>query len=205
MKRSIFIFGLAMLFSLPLFAQRLHQSGFRLKLKTQHPYSIHKPNAFKRATALSLGYNLSAGAGLLMLPTRITHWKREEFIETAGPRLRTAWTQPPVWDKDSPWINYAGHPYQGAFYYNSLRSQGAPVWQSALFVTGQTLFWEFVFEAVKERPSRQDLITTPIGGVLLGELTHRMTLRMRRRGFNFWEKTFVTLFNPAYVLNHGYH
>ncbi|MEL6653456.1 MAG: DUF3943 domain-containing protein [Bacteroidota bacterium] len=204
MKRSICLVSFAMLFCIPLFAQRLHQSGFRLKLKTQHPYSIHKPHAIKRATALSLGYNLSAGAGLLMMPTRITNWKREEFIETAGPRLRTAWTQAPVWDKDSPWINYAGHPYQGAFYYNSLRSQGRPIWQSALFVTGQTLFWEFVFEAVKERPSRQDLITTPIGGVLLGELTHRMTLRMRRRGFTFWEKTFITIFNPAYVLNHGY-
>ena len=141
---------------------------------------------------------------MFALPTHITHWKRETFLETAGPRLRTAWTEPPVWDRDNFYINYLGHPYQGGFYYNCLRSQGATMWQSGLFLAAQTLLWEYGFEAVKEHPSRQDLITTPLGGMLYGELTYRLTQRMRRQGFNFWEKAFVTIFNPAYVLNNGY-
>ena len=158
----------------------------------------------KRGLRLSAGYNLTIGAGLLIMPSKVTHWKREDFFKTAGPNLGKAWTKEPVWDKDAMITNYVGHPYQGAFYYNSMRSQGAKVWESSLFCLGQTLMWEFVFEAIKEQPSRQDLITTPIGGILFGELIHRGTLRMRRGGFRAWEKVLITVFNPSYVLNNGY-
>ncbi len=157
-----------------------------------------------RAAGWCTAYNLSAGAGLFALPSSITHWKREEFISTVGPNLKRAWTRKPVWDRDNFYINYLGHPYQGGFYYNTLRSQGVRPWKCSLFLVGQTLLWEFAFEAIKEHPSRQDLITTPLGGILIGELSHRLTRRMQRHGFNFWEKVFVTVFNPAHVLNHGY-
>ena len=55
-----------------------------------------------------------------------------------------------------------------------------------------------------ERPSIQDLITTPGTGIALGELFHHLTKKMRRDGFTTGEKILVTLMNPSYVLNNGY-
>ncbi|MEZ4776153.1 MAG: DUF3943 domain-containing protein [Bacteroidia bacterium] len=157
-----------------------------------------------RGNFLCASYNLSIGAGLFLLPSDITNWERSAFLPAVGPNLRRAWTRQPVWDNDGFIINYIGHSYQGAWYYNSIRSQGAKVWEASLFCLGQSLLWEYGYEAVKEQPSRQDLFTTPLGGIFFGELTHRITRRMRRRGFNFGEKVFITAFNPSYVLNNGY-
>jgi multisubunit Na+/H+ antiporter MnhG subunit len=64
--------------------------------------------------------------------------------------------------------------------------------------------WEYVFEAVAERPSIQDLIITPVVGSLLGEAIHRTTTRMRQNGTNILEKVFITLLNPAGAISSGY-
>lgn len=180
---------------------RINIEASRLNLRNARKGSLPK---VLRASFLSLSYNLTISAGLFMLPEHVTHWKRENFFRMAGPNIKRAWTRKPVWDRDGFLVNYIGHPYQGSYYYNTMRSQGAKIWESALFCTGQTLIWEFGYEALKERPSRQDLITTPLGGIILGELSHRATIIMHRRGFNLWEKIAVTLINPSYVLNNGY-
>ncbi|MEZ4824870.1 MAG: DUF3943 domain-containing protein [Bacteroidia bacterium] len=190
---------LATTFAISAAGQAIHSPVITLR-------NEHKGTGTKmvRGNFLCASYNLSIGAGLFLLPSDFTNWDRGEFLPAVGPNLKRAWTRPPVWDNDGFIINYMGHSYQGAWYYNSMRSQGAKVWQSSLFCLGQSLLWEYGYEAVKEQPSRQDLITTPVGGVVFGELTHRLTLRMHRRGFNLAEKIFITAFNPTWVLNNGY-
>jgi hypothetical protein len=122
----------------------------------------------------------------------------------AKSNLHRAWTSSPVWDKD-PWTtNFIAHPYAGSVYYNMLRSQGASLRASFLYSTGQSLLWEFVIEAVAEQPSIQDLIFTSNLGSILGEFSHRATLRMRRNGFSTFEKILVSIINPGYVLNRGF-
>lgn len=101
-------------------------------------------------------------------------------------------------------LNYIGHPIAGSYYYNSLRSQNASVFQSSLFATAQSFILEYIIEATPEKPSIQDLIVTPIAGAILGESTHLLTMNMRGNGFIFFEKVCVLILNPMFVINNGF-
>ena len=140
---------------------------------------------------------------LILLPKEITKWP-DDWAQDAWRNLKRAFTTTPVWDKDDWALNYIGHPIAGSYYYNALRSQNASRFHSFLFSTAQSFIWEYIIEGVAEKPSTQDLIVTPIAGAILGESTHRLTMNMRRNGFNFFEKVFVVLFNPMFVLNNGF-
>jgi len=155
------------------------------------------------ATLEILSMETFTSAILICLPSRITNWEEKYWLHF-GRNFKQAYTMPPVWDKD-PWaINYIGHPYQGAVFFNTLRSQNESFLLSAAFNVFHTLLWEYVTEAIMERPSAQDLIVTPVTGIALGELFHYLTKKMRRGGFTTGEKILVTLINPAYVVNNGY-
>ena len=137
------------------------------------------------------------------LPKDWTGWS-PDFVRDGMGNLKEAWTSPPVMDTDNCLHNYLGHPYGGSFYYNSVRCRGATFGQSMAFSAVLSTQWEYVFEAVAERPSIQDLIITPVAGAALGELVHRMTNSMVRGGTSFPEKVVITVLNPAHVLAHGY-
>lgn len=90
-----------------------------------------------------------------------------------------------VWDNDDFGTNMFTHPYHGSLYYNSARSNGYNYWQSGLFAFGGSLMWEMFME--NEHPSANDIITTPIGGMALGEVTYRVSdliLDDRKRGWS---------------------
>ncbi len=158
-------------------------------------------NKILRGSLYSVGYNSTILTGLILSPSWFTQWNDSTTFFT---KLKSAYTKPPVIDHDF-WItNYFGHPYQGGFYYNTLRSQGATILQSSLFCLGQSLLWEYGWEAGFEQPSIQDLITTPLGGILYGELTHYATIAMSKHGFRWYEIAAVIIFNPAYAINNGF-
>jgi len=161
---------------------------------------------FWPAMGTSLIYNSSMGFFLLLMPDEITNWhKQDKFkLNVMMSQYKSSFTKPPVIDPDFWYINYLGHPYQGSFYFNSIRSRGGTFWQSALFNLGQSTFWEYVWEGGLEQPSIQDLIVTPIFGSLVGELAHRATIEMGKNGFKWYEKISVCLINPSYVLNNGF-
>ena len=138
-----------------------------------------------------------------LLPKSFTGWSANFVGEGAG-HFAEAWTKPPVWDTDHWFHNYVGHPYGGSFYYNSVRSRGATPLQSMAFAAVLSAQWEYIFEAVAERPSIQDLVVTPIAGWAMGELTHRMSNQMRKGRVTLPEKIAMTILNPADVLTHGY-
>lgn len=140
---------------------------------------------------------------LILMPKSITKWN-DGWAHDAVQNVKRAFTIWPVWDKDDWAINYIGHPVAGAYYYNALRSQNATLGQSFLFSFIQSTFWEYVIEGVAERPSIQDIISTPVGGAIMGELTHQMTLQMAKNNFNFLEKVAVIILNPMYVMNNGF-
>src|SRR6266487_6165279 len=122
----------------------------------------------RRDTAFYLGYQ-TVGAGILyLLPESVTKWT----VEQRKTSMRRWWenVRHPHWDHDTWDINYLGHPYWGAISYTRARERGfgafGGFWYSAL-LSG---LYEFGIEALFERPSYQDLIVTPVGGVLLGAL-----------------------------------
>jgi hypothetical protein len=137
------------------------------------------------------------------LPRDWTGWS-DHFIQDGLRNLGRAYSRPPSFDSDEWYHNYLGHPYGGSVYYNTIRSQGGTKTESFLFSLLLSTQWEYVFEAVAERPSIQDLIVTPVSGRVLGEAINRMTLTMVKGGTNLLEKVAITVLNPMYVVYRGF-
>lgn len=156
-----------------------------------------------RGGLLVHGFEALGLGGLAVLPPEISGWEKGVF-KKYGANLRRAYSAPPIIDGDKWYFNYVGHPYQGTIFYNSVRSQNAKIWQSALFCIGQVYVWEYIIEAGLEQPSIQDLIITPLAGIALGELVHFGTMRMARNGFKWYEAVTVTIINPMFIINNGY-
>ena len=121
-----------------------------------------------RDTAFFLGYQLLAAGVWFLTPESVSKWTTEQRKTS----LQQWWenVQHPQWDPDNWYVNYLGHPYFGAIAYVRARERrfGAfgGFWYAAL-ISG---LYEFGIEALFERPSYQDLIVTPVGGLLLGAL-----------------------------------
>ncbi len=109
----------------------------------------------------------------------------------------------PVWDNDDFVINQIGHPYQGSFYYSASRANGLNYWQSLPFTVLGSLSWEFFCES--DPPAINDIITTPIGGAALGEMTWRLSdlvLDDSKRGFQrLWREAAAFAINPMRGFN----
>jgi hypothetical protein len=140
---------------------------------------------------------------LILSPKEVTGWS-PDWTQDAWHNMRRSLSTLPVWDDNDWQLNYIGHPIAGSLYYNSLRSQHASIFHSFLFAAAQSFIWEYFIEATAEKPSTQDLIVTPVAGAILGESVHQLTMNMRRNGFNFFEKVFVIIFNPLFVMNNGF-
>ncbi|MDD4500628.1 MAG: DUF3943 domain-containing protein [Bacteroidales bacterium] len=163
-------------------------------------------NKMLRGTGYALGYNAVIMTALILSPEYISQWDRKEafLASSMKAQYKKTFTTAPVRDKDLAVINYIGHPYQGSFYFNATRSQGALFWQASLCTILQSALWEYVWEGGLEQPSIQDLIITPLGGILLGELSHRATLAMRKNGFQWFEIIATCIINPAFAINNGF-
>lgn len=137
------------------------------------------------------------------MPKEWTGWS-STFVKDGWGNMKDAYTGPPVWDTDHWFHNYIGHPYGGSVYYNTVRCQGAKKGQSFLFNMALSVQWEYIFEAVAEQPSIQDLLITPIIGSLFGEFVHNLTITLKKHGTNFAEKVIITILNPTSVFFNGY-
>ena len=107
------------------------------------------------------------------------------------------------WDSDLAYTNLFEHPYHGALYFNSARSNGLSFWQSAPYAIGGSLLWEIAGEC--ELPSANDFIATSAGGIAIGEVTHRLSslvLNDSRRGFSrFMTELIAAAIDPPRGLN----
>jgi len=75
-------------------------------------------------------------------------------------------------DADSFTVNQLGHPYQGSMYHGFARASGLSFWEGFLYAFVGSAVWEIAGETTP--PSKNDQITTPIGGSFLGEALFRM-------------------------------
>lgn len=90
-------------------------------------------------------------------------------FDTMGTNFRTGL----IWDNDKMGTNMVLHPYHGGLYFSAARVYGFNYWQSGLFAAGGSAMWEFLMES--EYPSTSDIIATPVGGMVIGELTYRVS------------------------------
>ena len=100
-------------------------------------------------------------------------------------------------------MNQFAHPYNGAVYFNSARSNGYDFWSSIPFVALGSFLWEYFGET--HRPALNDFVSTTFGGIALGEATFQLstllldnTLRGRDRT---WREIAALAVNPARGVN----
>lgn len=158
----------------------------------QLPYSMWTRRENWPRLAENTGVLFAAGFATLgilqILPEGATAWNKKDI---AGTPMFKRWWQHfhdgPVWDSDQPIFNYILHPYAGAAYYMSARSQGFNVLGSLAYGAFiSTVFWELGIECFNEVPSIQDLIVTPIGGMVMGEAFYLLKRHIVAHDYRLW-------------------
>lgn len=107
------------------------------------------------------------------------------------------------WDPNPIRVNSFEHPWAGAAYYNVARANGLSVYAAMPLTLAGSLMWELVGEP--RPPSTNDLVTTTLGGVLLGEPLRLMSMELldnQASGLNrFLREATVLVFNPGLGLD----
>ena len=107
------------------------------------------------------------------------------------------------WDPNPIRVNAFEHPWAGAAYYNMARANGLSVYASMPLTLAGSLMWELVGEP--RPPSTNDLVTTTLGGVVLGEPLRLMSMELldnQAAGLNrFLREAAVFVFNPGLGLD----
>lgn len=108
-----------------------------------------------------------------------------------------------VFDDSQFLMNQFLHPYHGNMYFNAARTNGFNFWQSAPFSFCGSLMWELFMEI--EEPSNNDLFTTTLGGIMLGEITYRVSSLILDESSTGTERTFreigAGMINPIRGIN----
>jgi len=103
--------------------------------------------------------------------------------------------------------NQIAHPYHGSTYFNAARSNGIDFWGSTLFAFGGSLMWEYFGET--HRPAPNDLVSTAVGGIALGEMLYRTSSLVLDNtatgGGRIWREVAGTLLNPIRGFNRLIH
>lgn len=119
---------------------------------------------------------LAVGVGVLGL---LLPWTYNEYIKgkpftAVSPR---SWVRGVGygfgWDDNRFDVNYFRHPYHGQLFFNGARAAGFGFWESALQALVGSYVWECCLET--HGPSFSDMVTTVLGGVMLGESVRRVS------------------------------
>lgn len=117
------------------------------------------------ATGQLVGGNLAA--------TAITEYLRNQLASQISPRSwRRNLAEGFTYDDNDFRTNQFLHPVSGGAYYNAGRANGFGFWASSMFALLGTLGWECCGET--HPASYNDLISTSLGGIALGEVQYRL-------------------------------
>jgi Domain of unknown function (DUF3943) len=110
-----------------------------------------------------------------VITNRYNAWMREDgsFAYVSWESWKKNLQTELEWDWNGFATNFIGHPYQGSTYFNTGRSLGLEFWESAPYAVFGSLMWEYLGET--HPPSYNDLVTTSLGGIYLGEMLHRLS------------------------------
>lgn len=137
-------------------------------------------------------------------------WSLDRYVRNedyAKISFSTVWQHlnPGSWefDNDPFQTNQFGHPYHGSYYFSSFRTNGYTFWQSVPAAFVGSYVWETAAE--NQKPAPNDFINTSFGGVILGEMTYRLSNKIvnnQTRGFKRQASEVVALLvNPTNGLN----
>ena len=107
------------------------------------------------------------------------------------------------WDTNPIRVNSFEHPWAGAMYYNVARANGLSFYAALPATAAGSLMWELFGEP--RPPATNDVITTALGGVALGEPMFRLSqivLDNQATGLNrIWREVTVFVLNPGLGLD----
>ncbi|MEE1182638.1 MAG: DUF3943 domain-containing protein [Treponema sp.] len=122
-------------------------------------------------------YILAAG-GVLAVNGVIGSWNRfvsrAPWAKVSFNDLKDPWDKEVKFDRDWYWTNFVLHPYQGGLYYLAARNANLNLYESLLYAGAGSLMWEYWWET--NAPSINDLVYTPVGGMVTGEMLYRLSL-----------------------------
>jgi len=157
-------------------------------------------------------YNPKSSLGLTLLrvtSSNVFGWAysryvmKKEWAEISIKTIKNNFKHGWEWDNDRFGTNFIVHPRSGSDYFNVARSNGYSFWASYPFAFIGSAQWEWFGE--NTRPSKNDLINTPISGAFLGEVLYRISSNIlddRKRGRNrAWREVFAGAVNPSRALN----
>lgn len=121
---------------------------------------------------------LAEGLAVNIFLQRMNWWLRHADWADISPstwksNIKQGWE----WDVDQFQTNMFGHPYGGGFYFNAARDNGLSFWAAAPLTFVGSGMWEYFGENL--RPSLNDLYMTGFGGIVFGEVGHRLGGLMR--------------------------
>jgi len=93
-------------------------------------------------------------------------------------------------DNDWYWTNFVLHPYQGSISYMMARGSNLNKFESFLYSVAGSTIWEYFCET--NAPSTNDMIYTPIGGFIFGEMLYKLSLEAEEVN-----KLFGFIINPT--------
>ena len=111
--------------------------------------------------------------------------------------LHRGWNE----DRDEFTVNQLGHPYQGSMYHGFARASGLNYWHGLAYTFVGSIFWEIAGETT--RPSKNDQISTGIGGTFLGEALFRISNFWLEQGTGsrFWREIVAAAISPPVGFN----
>jgi hypothetical protein len=161
------------------------------------PFVTVKPKprpwmAAAKVAALNLGINLFDRYAL-----------RADYARVTGENIKNNLKHQFLWDNDNFDTNLFWHPYTGGLYFNAARANGLRFWQSVPFAFGGSYLWEIFCET--QPPSLNDIVATPVGGIVMGEISHRVShliLDDSKRGWErFGHELLAGIISPMDLLN----
>jgi Domain of unknown function (DUF3943) len=153
-----------------------------------------------------------AAAGAEVLLDEVLSWARayaqgEDWADVSPRTWARNFQDGWHWDHDSFVTNNFAHPYNGALFYNSARSNGFGFWGSGGWTFGASVLWEYLGE--NEAPAINDQVNTTLGGMAYGEVTWQLSalvLRNNATGFDrVWREAVDALLNPGRELHRVLH
>jgi hypothetical protein len=91
--------------------------------------------------------------------------------------------------------NFITHPFAGTLYYSAARSNRMSVFESFLFAFVASAIWEY-FGELRERASLNDLLSTPVAGLVLGENLLQLGLFFDRSCDSLANRALGSVFGP---------
>lgn len=128
---------------------------------------------------------------------------KESFAYISSATIKANFRTGFKYDRDDFVVNQSSHPFHGGLFFDSARSNGYGYWESGLFALTGSLIWECCME--NTAPSINDLVNTTLGGMVRGEVAHRMSVLILDNtatgADRVWREAAAAVINPVGAFN----